>query len=82
MTTEGDKNTLVFYYTLQNNTDFDYTIDDVSKITLLVKLEREKNLSDSLVTNIFERHVESLLSAAQKAADFILGKRSQSDQAD
>jgi hypothetical protein len=43
--TEGDKNTLVFYYTLQNNTDFDYSIDDVAKITLLVKLERQKSLS-------------------------------------
>jgi hypothetical protein len=40
--TEGDKNTLVFYYTLQNNTDFDYSIDDVATVTLLVKLERKK----------------------------------------
>ena len=43
--TEGDNNTIVFYYILQNNTDYDYHIVDASNVTLMDKLEKQKSLS-------------------------------------
>ena len=43
--TEGPRDTVVFYYILENNTDFDYRIDDSSGAIILSKLEREKSLS-------------------------------------
>jgi hypothetical protein len=42
---EGDKNTLVFSYTLQNNTDLDYRVEDASAITLGAKLKQENSIS-------------------------------------
>ena len=42
---EGDKNTLVFNYTLQNNTEFDYRVADTIGITVGAKLKRENSLS-------------------------------------
>jgi hypothetical protein len=42
---EGDKNTLVFVYTLQNNTDFDYRISDENEIHLAATLKKSKSLS-------------------------------------
>lgn len=43
--TEGDKNTIVFYYTLENTTDFDYRIEDGHDIAMNGKLGREHSLS-------------------------------------
>ena len=43
--TDGDKNNIVFYYTLINNTDVDYTIIDDNGAELAVKLERENSIS-------------------------------------
>src|SRR5690242_6809659 len=42
---EGQKNTLVFNYTLQNNTDFDYRVGNATGITIGAKLKRENSLS-------------------------------------
>lgn len=43
--TEGDKNTVVFYYVLENTTDFDYRIEDGQNVTMSAKLRREDELS-------------------------------------
>jgi len=43
--TEGDKNTIAFYYTLENTTDFDYRVEDGQNILMSGKLEEEKTLS-------------------------------------
>lgn len=40
--TEGEKNTLVFYYTLHNNTKKDYTISEYSKIPIFAKFDDER----------------------------------------
>ena len=42
---EGDKNTIVFVYTLQNNTDFDYKISEADSVSLGAKLEEENSVS-------------------------------------
>src|SRR5215469_14593923 len=42
---EGDKNTIVFVYTLQNNTDFDYKISNADSVSLGAKLEEENSVS-------------------------------------
>ena len=42
--TEGDPNTIVFYYTLENRTDFDYRIESGPDITMNAKLAKEKNI--------------------------------------
>jgi len=44
--TEGENNNIVFYYTLQNNTDFDYRLPEGST-TLMAQLEQTKSLSAS-----------------------------------
>jgi hypothetical protein len=43
--TEGDKNTIVVFYTLENMTDFDYRIEDSPEITMSAKLARQNSLS-------------------------------------
>jgi hypothetical protein len=43
--TEGEKNTVVFYYTLENTTDFDYRVEDAHDITMSAKLHKQNNLS-------------------------------------
>lgn len=43
--TEGEKHNLVFYYVLDNHTDFDYRIPDDTGISLTGKLEQQKALS-------------------------------------
>ena len=45
MDTEGDKNTIVFFYTLENTTDFDYQVGDDHNITMTAKLQRQNDLS-------------------------------------
>jgi hypothetical protein len=42
-TTEGDKNTFVFFYTLENTTDFDYRAE-VGQAVINARLEQEKSL--------------------------------------
>ena len=44
--TEGENDQIVFRYTLQNNTDFDYSPLDTS-LKLMGQLERQKSLSNS-----------------------------------
>jgi hypothetical protein len=43
--TEEEFNYLVFYYILQNNTDYDYQISDLSNIVILAKLKRQDSFS-------------------------------------
>jgi hypothetical protein len=42
----GDKNNLVFYYTLQNNTDFDYRIDSDAEIEISSRLRKQKEFGE------------------------------------
>jgi hypothetical protein len=42
---EGEKNHVVFYYTLQNNTAFDYGFSDLKSIMTMFRLEKQKSLS-------------------------------------
>jgi hypothetical protein len=43
--TEGDKNTIVFFYTVENMTDFDYRVEDDHNITMNAKLQSQNDLS-------------------------------------
>ncbi len=43
--TEGEKNTVVFWYTLENRTDFDFSLTDKDRLHLMDKLQREGSLS-------------------------------------
>lgn len=43
--TEGNDNTIVFYYTIQNNTDYDYELSKTAQSILLAKLEKQNSLS-------------------------------------
>src|SRR5260370_27823936 len=43
--TEGDKNTIIFYYTLENTTDFDYRIEDGQNVLMSATLMKQKNFS-------------------------------------
>lgn len=45
--TEGENNNIVFYYTLQNNTDLDYKIPNLSNVVAMAKLEKQKSLSST-----------------------------------
>ena len=45
ISTEGDDNTFVFHYILQNNTDFDYRISNLSDVVTMVKLKKQDSLS-------------------------------------
>ena len=42
---EGKDNTFVFYYTLQNNTDSDFTLYAGSDLIVMMKLARQKSLA-------------------------------------
>ena len=42
--TEGEKNTLVFHYKLENSTDFDYRSFDGAGVLMAARLEREQSL--------------------------------------
>ena len=46
MDTEGDKNTIAMFYTLENTTDFDYRIQDKSEVTMNAKLGKQSSLSE------------------------------------
>jgi hypothetical protein len=56
VTTKGDNNNIAVYYTLQNNTDFDYEIRSLDQVQLAAKLERENSIS-------VERSEEGFLTA-------------------
>ena len=43
--TEGEHNQLIFHYTLENTTNFDYRIEDESNVVIMKKLEKQKSLS-------------------------------------
>jgi hypothetical protein len=43
--TEGVKNTVVFYYTLENMTDFDYRIENADHVLMSATLLKQKHLS-------------------------------------
>ena len=64
--TEGDNNTIVFYYTLQNNTDYDYRITDASNFTLMGKLEKQKSLSGAKGDRFLKFDFPLLLPAKQR----------------
>jgi hypothetical protein len=43
--TEGDKRTIVFYYTLENKTDADYKVESGVNATIALHLQRQDSLS-------------------------------------
>jgi hypothetical protein len=43
--TEGDKNTIVVFYTLENMTNFDYRVEDAHDVMMNAKLEKQDSLS-------------------------------------
>jgi len=43
--TEGDKNTIVFFYTLENTSDFDYRVGSSDQILMNATLMKQKNLT-------------------------------------
>jgi hypothetical protein len=43
--TEGNTNTIVVFYTLENTTDFDYRVEDAHNVTMTAKLEQQNSLS-------------------------------------
>lgn len=43
--TIGEQNKLAFYYTIENKTNSDYSIDDIDKILLYANLNRQQSLS-------------------------------------
>lgn len=63
---EGDNSTFVFYYTLQNNTDKDYTINDASDFVLLSKLKRQNSLSGTNTQDLLKIDTPILLPAKQR----------------
>ncbi len=45
VSTEGEKNSIVFYYTLVNNTELDYRVSNGSDVDLSIRLARENSIS-------------------------------------
>jgi hypothetical protein len=43
--TTGEQNTLVFHYTIENKTNYDYSITEIKNILFYANLDREKSLS-------------------------------------
>lgn len=43
--TEGDKNTIIFYYTLENTTDFDYHLESGTNVGMNAMLHKQHSLS-------------------------------------
>jgi hypothetical protein len=48
VTTEGKENTIVFFYILENMTDFDYRLDKEQKSTMTARLEKQNGLTPFL----------------------------------
>lgn len=48
MTTEGKDNTIVFFYILENMTDFDYSVDKDQRSTMTTRLGRQNGLTPFL----------------------------------
>jgi hypothetical protein len=67
--TEGDNNTIVVYYTLENTTDFDYRVDDSHDITMNGKLEKQHSLSPFSVSG-FSKIDYPILVPAKKRVRF------------
>lgn len=70
--TERDKNTIVFYYTLENSTDFDYRVEDGHDIVMNKRFERKNNLSR------FTEHETidyPILVPARKRVEFVIHLR-------
>lgn len=64
--TEGDENTIVFYYTLQNDLDYDYRILDASNVVLMAKLAKQKSLSGSKNDQYLKCDIPVLIPAKQR----------------
>jgi hypothetical protein len=63
---EGEKNHIVFYYTLQNNTDFDYKPMDLSNIVAMAKLKKQKSLSGQKNDEVLRPDYPILIPAKQR----------------
>lgn len=61
--TVGEQNTIVFYYTIENKTNYDYSINDIDKILLYANLNRQQSLSggdiDEILNIEYPIHVPS-----------------------
>jgi|SRR3972149_8276638 len=64
--TEGEKNYFVFYYTLQNNTDFDYKFSDLTNILFMAKLKKQKSLSGQKNNEFLQPDFPILIPAKQR----------------
>jgi len=64
--TEGEKNYFVFYYTLQNNTDFDYNFSDLTNITVMAKLKKQNSLSGQKKDEFLKPDYPILIPAKQR----------------
>ena len=64
--TEGENNYFVFYYTLQNNTDFDYNLSDLTNITLMGKLKKQKSLTGKKTDEFLKPDYPILIPAKQR----------------
>jgi hypothetical protein len=59
-------NRLVFYYTLQNNTDSDYQFSDLTNIVVMAKLKRQKSLSGQKGDKFLQPDSPVLIPAKQR----------------
>ena len=50
--TVGEQNTIIFYYTIENKTNYDYSINDIDKILLYANLNRQQSLSGGYIDEI------------------------------
>lgn len=63
---EGEKNHLVFSYTLQNNTDFDYGFSDLNSIMAMARLKKQKSLSGNKNDDLLRPDCPILIPAKQR----------------
>ena len=70
--TEADKNTVVFIYTLENNTDFDYRAEEGQEITMSAKLNRQNSLSPFAMNGDFSKIDYPIVVPAKKRIEFLV----------
>jgi hypothetical protein len=64
--TEGEKNYFVCYYTLQNNTDYDYKFSDLTDILIMSKLKKQKSLSGNKESDTLKPDYPIIIPAKQR----------------
>lgn len=64
--TEGSQNYLVFYYTLQNNTAFDYELSDLSNVILMADLKKQDSFAGQKNNKILQPNYPVMIPAKQR----------------